>query len=78
MNNDLISREATIKRLKENGALTEYGEFLLKNMPTVVAPLVEYGMWVTGKKLRSRRRPSPVDDVLYCSACGAEAYWDTD
>ena len=49
----------------------------IDGLPTV-QPEVRRGKWVKGKDLKIERKIPPIPDCFYCSACGEEAFWDTD
>lgn len=83
MSNDLISREALLEWVlnQKAGAYGVYGNVIrasidavmqfnvanaIRNAPAVDAEPVRHGRWVC------KTMPS-LDDVYYCSVCGAEA-----
>ena len=70
---EYIERDAVLKKLKECGAICEFGQHLIKNFPAADVAPVKHGHWKKGKSNERLTERGFIHDYKYiCSCCG----WD--
>lgn len=71
---EYIERDAVLKKLKECGAICEFGQHLIKNFPAADVAPVRHGHWISHDDYFEDAKCSECGDVLDIGECSFDDF----